>query len=55
MSYMLQPKETDQLNEYKTLMYSVYKRSTSDLLQGHIQTESEALEKDIMEMKIKTK
>ena len=44
---MLQPKDKDWLNGYKnkTHIYAVYKRSTSDL--GHIQTESEGMEKDI--------
>ena len=44
---MLQPKDTSSLNGYKnkTHIYAVYKRPTSDL--GHIQTESEGMEKDI--------
>ena len=44
---MPQPKEKDWLNGYKnkTLIYAVYKRSTSN--KGHIQTESEGLEKKI--------
>ena len=44
---MLQPKDIDWLNGYKnkTLIYAVYKRPTSDL--GHMQTESEGMEKDI--------
>ena len=44
---MLQPKDIDWLNGYKnkTRTYAVYKRLTSDL--GHIQTESEGMEKDI--------
>ena len=44
---MLQPKDIDWLNEYKTR--SIYMLSTGDPLQtqGHIQTESEGMEKDI--------
>ena len=44
---MLPPKDTGWLNGYKnkTCLYAVYKRPTSDL--GHIQTESEGMEKDI--------
>ena len=44
---MLQPKDTDWLNGYKnkTLIYAVYRKTTSDL--GHIQIESEGMEKDI--------
>ena len=44
---MLQPKDIDWLNEYKTR--SIYMLSTGDPLQtqGHIQTESERMEKDI--------
>ena len=44
---MLPPKDTDWLNGYKnkTCIYAVYKRLISDL--GHIQTESEGMEKDI--------
>ena len=43
---MLQPKDTDWLKGYKnkTWMCALYKRLTSDL--GHIQTESEGMEKD---------
>ena len=45
---MLQPKDTDWLKGYKnkTWMCALYKRLTSDL--GHIQTESEGMEKDIL-------
>ena len=41
------PKDKDWMNGYenKTAMYVVYKRLT--LKRGHIQTESEGLEKDI--------
>ena len=44
---MLEPKEIDWLNGYKNkaYIYAVYKRPTSDL--GHIQTQSEGMEKDI--------
>ena len=44
---MLQTKDIDWLNGYrnKTHIYAVCKRPTSDL--GHIQTESEGMEKDI--------
>ena len=44
---MLQPKDTDWLKGHKnkTHTYAVYKRPTTD--QGHIQTESEGVEKDI--------
>ena len=44
---MFQPKNIDWLNGYKNKshIYAVYKRPTSDL--GHIQAESEGLEKDI--------
>ena len=44
---MPQPKDKDWLNGYKnkTPIYVVYKRPTSN--KGHIQTESEGLEKDI--------
>ena len=43
---MIQPKDPGSLNGYrsKTHIYAVYKRPTSDL--GHIQTESEGMEKD---------
>ena len=51
---MPQPKDKDWLNGYKnkTLIYVAYKRPTSN--KGHIQTESEGLEK-IYFMQIKTK
>ena len=44
---MLQPKVTGLLNGYKkkTHLYAVYKTPTLDL--GHIQTESEGMEKNI--------
>ena len=44
---MLQPKDTRLPNGYKNkaYIYAVYKRPTSDL--GHIQTQSEGMEKDI--------
>ena len=44
---MLQPKDTDWLNGYKkkTHIYAIYKRPTLDW--GHMQTESEGMEKDI--------
>ena len=44
---MPQPKDKDWLNRYnnKTPIYVVYKRPTSN--KGHIQIESEGLEKDI--------
>ena len=44
---MPQPKDKDWLNGYKnkTPIYAAYKRPTSN--KGHIQTESEGLEKDI--------
>jgi len=43
---MPQPKDKDWLNGYKTRpIYAVYKRLTQT--KGHIQTESEGLEKDI--------
>ena len=44
---MLQPKQTDWLNEYKnnTHIYAVYKKPTSDL--KTLQTESERMEKYI--------
>ena len=44
---MLQPKDIDWLNEHKNRIYTyaVYKRPISP--QGHIQTESEGMEKDI--------
>ena len=44
---MPQPKEKDLLNEYKnkTPVCAVYKRPSQ--AKGHIQTESEGLEKDI--------
>ena len=44
---MPQPKDKDWLNEdkNKTPIYVVYKRPTRN--KGHIQTESEGLEKDI--------
>ena len=47
MGWMPEPKDKDQLNGYKnkTPIYVVYKRPTSK--KGHIQTESEGLEKDI--------
>ena len=48
---MLQPKDNDWLNGYKnkTPIYVVYKRPTSK--QGHIQTESEGLEKEIPQIR----
>ena len=44
---MSQPKDKDWLNGYrnKTPIYVVYKKPTPN--RGHIQTESEGLEKDI--------
>ena len=44
---MLQPKDTDRLNAYKnkTCIYDVYKRPIQT--SGHIQTESDGMEKDI--------
>ena len=44
---MLQPKDNDWSNAYKnkTPIYAVYKRPPEN--NGHIQTESERLEKDI--------
>ena len=44
---MFQPKDADWLHGYKnkTCIYAIYKKPTSDL--GHIQTESEGIEKDI--------
>ena len=57
MDEMIQPKDTGSLNGYKkkTLIYAVYKRPTSDP-GGHIQTESEAMEKRYsMQMEIKRK
>ena len=47
MGWIPQPKDNDWLNEYKnkTPVYAVYKRPSQ--AKGHIQTESERLEKDI--------
>ena len=47
MGWMPQPKDKDWLNGYK--LWSLYMLSTRDPPQnkGHIQTESEGLEKDI--------
>ena len=47
MGWMPQPKDKDWLNEYKNM--TLYMLSTRDPPQnkGHIQTESEGLEKDI--------
>ena len=52
---MPQPKDKDWLNGYKnkTAIYILFKRPTRN--KGHIQTESEGLEKDIPPIETKRK